>query len=53
MNEIEKMYENAEIKKEHLLDINTNQFVDIYPPFTAEKQLEIENVILQNKKNIC
>lgn len=23
----------------------------VYPPFTAEKQLDIENVILQNKKN--
>ena len=46
MNEIEKMYKNAGIKMQHLLDVNTNQFVDVYPPFTAEKQLEIVKQIL-------
>ena len=39
MNEIEKMYENA---------YKVNKF---YPPFTTEKQIAIEEVILQNKKN--
>ncbi len=39
MSEIIKLYENAGIKMQHLLDVNTNQFVDVYPPFTAEKQM--------------
>ena len=30
---------------------NANCVEKGYPPFTAEKQIEIENVILQNKKN--
>ena len=46
MNEIEKMYENAGINMQHLLDVNTNQFVDVYPPFTAEKQIAILMFIL-------
>lgn len=35
-------------------DCNTckaDKSIKEYPPFTAEKQLEIENVILQNKRN--
>lgn len=53
MNEIEKLYENAEVKlvadvEFPTKDVNYNVS---YPPFTAEKQIEIENVILQNKKN--
>lgn len=67
MSEIKKMYENAGIEPDinyvcdkdpcekhsvncqecsHLYDTRED-----YPDFTAEKQLEIENVILQNKKN--
>lgn len=49
MNEIEKMYKTCNIKKYRLLD-RDHKLKWVYPPFTAEKQLEIENVILQNKK---
>ena len=38
MNEIEKMYKNAGIEKT-FYNIYTNEC--IYPPFTAEKQIEI------------
>lgn len=41
MNEIEKLYKNAGVEMQHLLDINTNQFVDVCPLFTAEKQIEL------------
>jgi len=55
MNEIEKMYKNAKVKPVcDGLDCFTCTAKcnnGKYPPFTAEKQLEIENVILQNKKN--
>mgnify|MGYP006908798258 CR=1 FL=1 len=76
MNEIEKMYENAGIKRRcslwhRVLEMPTTQICEgvcdneelcshclygphknaYYPPFTAEKQLEIENVILQDKRN--
>ena len=45
MNEIEKMYENAGIKK----DWNSTPYGGIeeyYPPFTAEKQIEIIKFLL-------
>lgn len=45
MNEITKLYKNAGI-----LDYPDN-IEPFYPEFTAEKQIEIESVILQNKKN--
>ena len=68
MNEIEKMYENAEVKKQipkvcssnelyckgceaHIEDAMPYCKNAEYPPFTAAKQLEIENVILKNKKS--
>lgn len=38
MSEIEKMYRNAEVKS---IGFNTYTLEDEYPPFTAEKQLEI------------
>ncbi len=41
MNEIEKLYKLAGIKVRHLLDAKTNLFVDVYPEFTAEKQIEL------------
>lgn len=47
MSEITKLYENAGIKMQHLLDVNTNQFVDVYPPFTAEKQIAILQLLTQ------
>ena len=46
MSEITKLYKNVGIKMQHLLDVNTNQFVDVYPPFTAEKQLAIVKFLL-------
>lgn len=54
MNEIEKMYKNAGIYRCNMPDIDCNkncEKCEDYNLFTAEKQLEIENVILQNKKN--
>jgi len=45
MNEVEKMYENAGIKK----DWNSTPYGGIeeyYPPFTAEKQLELIKFLL-------
>lgn len=53
MSEISKLYENAEIKMQHLLDVNTNQFVDIYPPFTAEKQLELIKWLARHNFVVC
>ena len=63
MNEIEKMYENAGIKsfktcefctqrsidclKENISNITCGFASDIYPPFTAEKQLEITKFLLK------
>lgn len=40
MNEVEKMYRNCNIKKYRLLD-RDNKLKWVYPPFTAEKQLEL------------
>jgi hypothetical protein len=40
MNEVEKMYENAEIKKDWTA-IGFGDIEDCYPPFTAEKQIEL------------
>lgn len=40
MNEVEKMYKNCNIKKYRLLD-RDNKLKWVYPPFTAEKQLEL------------
>lgn len=45
MSEIKKMYENCNIKKYRLLD-RDNKLKWVYPPFTAEKQLEIVKMIL-------
>lgn len=79
MNEIEKMYDNANVEK-HLVYFechrgrssfrkcpiyyderdercfycfceNKMKEVYEYPPFTAEKQIKIENVILRNENN--
>ena len=57
MNEIEKLYENAGIKKEYCSTYEANKqcegIVDCsecasakYPPFTAEKQLEVVKFLL-------
>ena len=40
MSEIEKLYENAGIKKDWTA-IGFGDIEDCYPPFTAEKQLEL------------
>lgn len=40
MNEVEKMYENTGIKKDWTA-IGFGDIEDCYPPFTAEKQLEL------------
>lgn len=40
MSEIEKLYENAKIKKYQLLD-RDNKLKWVYPEFTAEKQFEL------------
>lgn len=52
MSEIEKMYENAKVEKyPHCCDITCGEptirckdcpdYIEIYPPFTAEKQIEL------------
>jgi len=51
MSEIEKMYENAKVKKYRLLD-RGNKLKWVYPPFTAEKQLEILCFIVNNKHSV-
>ena len=38
MNEVEKMYENARVES---VGFNPYKLEDEYPPFTAEKQLEL------------
>ena len=65
MNEIEKMYENAGVKKINMhqaeIDNGDPRFTGIshsdsyikYPPFTAEKQLAIENIIFQCNFGVC
>jgi hypothetical protein len=45
---IEKMYRKAGVKS---FKITCGLSSDVYPPLTAEKQLKIENVLSQNKKN--
>ena len=40
MSEIEKLMQNAEVKKYRLLD-KDNKLKWVYPEFTAEKQLEL------------
>ena len=64
MSEIEKMMQNANVKQDRMCEwtckgsehcsTNCEHYESTqlyYPPFTAEKQIEIENVILQNKNN--
>lgn len=64
MNEIEKLYENAGIGKTKCncnlcpLDIQTcgrvfGKCPYYYPPFTAEKQIAIENIIFQCNFGFC
>ena len=64
MSEIEKMYENAEVERtkgDCILcpsDVLTcvrdyNECPYYYPPFTAEKQLAIENIIFQCNFGVC
>lgn len=56
MTEIEKMFENAGIKKEKkkMLDIETGEISltldKLYPPFTAEKQIELIKWLMINIK---
>ena len=54
----EERYNNCTLNKEGQCELKCSCDICkyseekyIYPPFTTEKQLEIENVILQNKKN--
>ena len=51
MSEIEKMYARAMIKPLSITVRGVDEQIINYPPFTAEKQIEIENIILQNEKN--
>lgn len=67
MSEIAKMYENAGVESDinyvcdkepcekHSVDCQECSHLydtrEDYPDFTAVKQIEIENIILQNKKN--
>ena len=48
MNEVEKMYRNCNIKKYRLLD-RDNKLKWVYPPFTAEKQIELIKWLGKNK----
>lgn len=66
MSEIEKMYENAGVKKEIIPcpakyygynctrnnwdDTDCSCNIEGYPPFTAEKQIELIKWLLQNKR---
>lgn len=53
MKEIEKLYENAGIEPELLLDAKTNEEVARrYPSFTAEKQIELIKWLGKNKHGI-
>ena len=63
MSEIEKLYENAGIKKErHCTKVNNvcsyiecakcDYYNTIYPPFTAEKQLELIKFLLDKYYDI-
>ena len=51
MNEIEKMYENADVKK-HWNSTPYGGIEEYYPPFTAEKQLKILCFIVNNKHSV-
>jgi len=52
MNEIEKMFNRVGLLGIAEQNPSTGEIIGCKPmPFTVEKQLEIENVILQNKKN--
>ena len=58
MEEIKKLYENVGVREkweryetEDLEGCVNFGSKKVYPPFTAEKQIAIEEVILQNKKN--
>lgn len=52
MNEVEKMYRNCNIKKYRLLD-RDNKLKWVYPPFTAEKQLELIKWLIVHSFHIC
>lgn len=52
MSEIEKLYKNAEIKKVRQTNITGDDYpiavgFEDYPPFTAEKQLELIKLLTQ------
>ena len=51
MNEIEKMYENADVKK-HWNSTPYGGIEEYYPSFTAEKQLKILCFIVNNKHSV-
>lgn len=51
MSEIEKMYENAEINPLCQIPDMYCGIKNVYEDFTAEKQIKIEDVLLQNKRN--
>ena len=58
MNEIEKMYENAELiycsECRHDSEIDCIYMCESkYPSFTAEKQIAIENIIFQCNFGVC
>ena len=65
MNEVEKLYENAGIKKKPYCELNCSNFECTsyclhyedeglyYPLFTAEKQIEVENIIFQCNFGVC
>lgn len=48
MNEVEKMYENAGIEKV----LTRTNAGECYPPFTAEKQLELIKWLAKSKSDI-
>jgi len=54
MNEIEKMYENTGIGKQKYFVMQDENYKDVfeikYPPFTAEKQLEILKLLIRHYK---
>ena len=54
MNEIDKMYENAGVEPELLLDAKTKEEVARrYPPFTLEKQLELVKWLFNSICLLC
>lgn len=50
MSEIEKMYKNVGIKS---IGFNIYNLEDEYPPFTAEKQLELIKWIIIHSPDTC